>query len=498
LFEFITHSVKILCLRPTHLGKETFLVKVPLVIDLDGTLILSDMLHESALFLLKNKPLEAVKIPLWLSQGKATLKANLADGFNFDPALLPYDDRLLNWLKEQKGQGTSLVLCTASDIKIATLISNHLGIFDEVLATSSVVNLAGDEKAKALVARFGERGFDYAGNSSADIHVWQTARKAIVVNAPLKIQRSAESIAEVSKVFPPEGKSIKTWLSTLRVHQWLKNLLLFAPLFAAHEAHVIASWFALIVAFFSFSFCASAVYIANDLFDLDSDRMHPRKRLRPFASGKVSAIIGAAIAPGLIIVSAILALYVGQKFAIWLGIYFFITSVYTWSLKRLVIVDCLTLGMLYTLRIVAGAAVIDKQLSFWLLAFSVFLFVSLAYVKRYAELNIQLLNGSTKSHGRGYLTSDAPLIQALGIASGYASVLVLALYLNSEAVLKLYPRPEIMWAVVPIILFWVNWMWFKAHRGQMHDDPLVFAVKDKASLLAGLVFAAAIAVSSLK
>ena len=275
----------------------------------------------------------------------------------------------------------------------------------------------------------------------------------------------------------------------LRLHQWLKNALLFVPLLAAHQLTNTEAWLTLTLAFFSFSLCASSVYIVNDLLDLESDRQHPRKCKRPFASGLVPASHGIALAPLLLLGSFALAQQVGGHFLPWLLFYFLLTCAYSWGLKRLMLVDCLTLAMLYTLRIVAGAAAISMNLSFWLLAFSVFLFLSLAYVKRYAELKVQLLSGKKMTLGRGYYTLDAPLLQTMGIASGYAAILVLAFYLNSDVVTKLYKMPELIWAAVPIMLFWISWMWMKAHRGEMHDDPLVFAVTDKASLLAGLAFA---------
>jgi 4-hydroxybenzoate polyprenyltransferase len=277
----------------------------------------------------------------------------------------------------------------------------------------------------------------------------------------------------------------------------MKNLLLFVPLLAAHKLTNLDTWLALILAFFSFSLCASSVYIVNDLLDLESDRQHPRKCDRPFASGLVPTWMGIVLAPLLLLSSLTLAQYVGGTFLPWLLFYFVLTCAYSWGLKRLMLVDCLTLAMLYTVRIIAGAAAASMALSFWLLAFSVFLFLSLAFVKRYAELQEQLLNGKQKAHGRGYYTSDAPLVQMLGIASGYAAVLVLALYLNSDAVVQLYRAPEFVWGAVPVILFWVSWMWMKAHRGEMHDDPLVFAVKDRASLISGVVFAAVLATGTV-
>jgi len=469
----------------------------PLVVDLDGTLIRTDMLHESALRALRDNPLDTLRIPYWLSQGKAMLKQHLANRTDFDPTSVPYNHELLDWLKQQQAQGRKLVLCTASDRSIAMAISEHVGVFDEVMASDGTTNLAGEHKAEALEQRFGRAGFDYAGNSRADLAVWQRARRAVVVNASVDLAKQAGARCEVERVFSSPAVGFAVYRRVLRVHQWMKNLLLFVPLLAAHQITNADTWLALVLAFFAFSLCASSVYIANDLLDLESDRHHPRKCKRPFASGMVSAWEGVILAPILLLASLAIGWHVGGSFLPWLVFYFFLTCTYSWGLKRLVLVDCLTLAMLYTLRIVAGAAAADMSLSFWLLAFSVFLFLSLAFVKRYAELQVQVLNGKQKAHGRGYYTSDAPLVQMLGITSGFAAVVVLALYLNSDVVVQLYRTPELVWGAVPVMLFWVSWMWMQAHRGEMHDDPLVFAVKDKASLLAGLAFATVLTVGTI-
>lgn len=468
----------------------------PLVVDLDGTLIHTDMLHESALRALRNSPLHVLSIPFLLFKGKAVLKQHLATLTHFDPKSLPYNNELLDWLKQQKFSGRQLILCTASDKSIAISIAKHLDIFDEVIASDGLINLAGNYKAETLEQRFGRSGFDYVGNSNADLAVWQRSHRAVVVNASASLAEKARSFCEVEHIFPLRALGFSAWRRVLRVHQWLKNLLLFVPILAAHQFISFDTWASLILAFFSFNLCASSVYITNDLFDLESDRQHPRKRNRPFASGLVPVWMGVALAPVLLLSSLWLGAYVGGDFIPWLIFYFILTGFYSWGLKRLMLVDCLALAILYTLRIVAGAAAVNHALSFWLLAFSVFLFLSLAFVKRYAELEIQLLSGKQKVHGRGYFTSDAPLIQTMGVTSGYASVLVLALYLNSDAVVKLYKMPEFIWGAVPIMLFWVSWMWMQAHRGNMHDDPLVFAVKDKASLLAGFLFTAVLAIGT--
>lgn len=470
---------------------------VPLVIDLDGTLIHTDMLHESTLRLLRDAPLQLLRLPFLLARGKAMLKRHVAQRSSFDPATLPYNQALLEWLQSQRAAGRTLVLCTATDAAIAQAIADHLGLFDEIIASDGHTNVAGEHKAQVLRERFGPKGFDYAGNAAPDLPVWAQARKAIVVNGNAALVQEAQGIADVEHVFAPQHPGLSTLRRMLRVHQWLKNLLLFIPLLAAHQLGNGPAWLALLLAFASFSLCASSVYIANDLLDLESDRLHPRKRLRPFASGQMPVWMGVVLAPLLLLVSLLLATFVGGQFLPWLLAYFMITCAYSWGLKRLVLVDCLTLALLYTLRIVAGAAAVEQALSFWLLAFSVFLFLSLAFVKRYAELEVQVLSGQQKLHGRGYHTTDAPLVQTMGIVSGYASVLVLALYLNSDAVLRLYRAPQVIWGAVPVMLFWVSWMWLQAQRGQMHDDPLVFAVKDRASLAAGALFVAIIAAGAL-
>lgn len=475
------------------------MASIPLVVDLDGTLINTDMLHESMIGAFREKPLRnTLKIPHWLSKGKAFLKQCLAQRSSFDAASLPYNKEFLNWLKQQHAEGRKLILCTASDHAIASAIADYLDIFDEVIASNGSINLTHTHKAEALTKRFGIYGFDYAGNSRADLPVWSQARYAILVNVPSKVRKKASTTCKTEKVFSSSSIKMSSWLRLLRAHQWLKNILLFIPLLAAHQIMNVTAWSALFLAFISFSLCASAVYITNDLLDLESDRLHPRKHKRPFASGTIPIWIGFILSPCLLLISIAFALTINPIFMISLAAYFILTCAYSLRLKRLVIVDCLTLAILYTLRIIAGAAAIGMNLSFWLLAFSIFLFLSLAFVKRYAELWSQQLAGKEKLHGRGYHTTDAPLIQTFGISAAYASVLVLALYINSDAVKLLYHTPEVIWGVVPLLLFWTNWMWLRAHRGEMHDDPLVFAIKDKVSLLTGFLFVFVLILGTVK
>ena len=469
----------------TFVGEDT---TRPLVVDLDGTLVHTDTLHESALLLLRNQPHLAFLLPFWLLGGKANLKQTLAAHVQLNVASLPYNQALIHCLQLQKKQGRTLVLCTATDKRIAEAIAQHLGLFDAVIATEGKTNLAGHTKAQVLVERFGEQQFDYIGNAEADLAVWAKAKQGIVVNGGDGLLRRARAIVDVVHVIAKPSVAFSEWFAVFRVHQWVKNILLFVPVLAAHQAMTGELGITLLLAFIAFSLCASSVYMANDLLDLESDRQHPRKCDRPFAAGRVPVWLGVLLGPIVMVLSFLFATFVNGPFFIWLLIYFAITCAYSWGLKRLVLVDCLTLAILYTLRIVAGAAAVNVPLSFWLLALSIFLFLSLAFIKRYAELQVHESNAVSKIHGRGYYTSDASLVQQLGVSSGFAAVLVLALYLNSTTVVLLYRTPELIWAAIPLMLLWLSWMWLKAHRGLMHDDPIVFAIKDKTSIAIGVLF----------
>ena len=457
-------------------------LRVPLVVDLDGTLIYGDMLHESCISAVRAKPHALFAIPFWLARGKAHLKAQLAQLGTFDPAHLPYNIEVLEFLRSQKSAGRTLILCTASDQEIATKIANHLGIFDSVLASNGI-NLAGINKAAALLSEFGERGFDYIGNSHADIAVWEKARAVYVANASSNVIKTIKQKMQIAHTFARIPMRLTDYLRAIRVHQWLKNLLIFIPMLAAHQLENTQLWAEAFLGFLSFSLCASAVYLLNDISDIEGDRQHPRKRQRPFASGLIGIDKGLILALLLLIVGLTFGYLVSKLFFICLLIYLVLTTAYTFGLKQLPLLDCILLAGLYTLRIIAGGVAVDIPVSFWLLAFSVFIFLSLAFVKRYAELHAQSQHGVLALKGRGYRFEDMPLVESLGLVSGFMAVLVLALYLNSDTVVSLYGAPEIIWCAVPIMLLWVSYLWLKTHRGEMHDDPIIFAIEDPVSLL---------------
>ena len=457
-----------------------------LCIDLDGTLLRTDLLHESILALLSRNFLYLFLLPFWLLKGKAGFKREIARRVTITSETLPYDERVLDLLRTTMQRPR--VLCTASDALLAEPIARHLGLFEDVLASDGRINLGGRAKASALVERYGERGFDYAGNAPVDLKVWAHAAGAIVVNARPLLARAAGTMTEVHGQLPRTVPGIRVWGKALRLHQWLKNLLVLVPLLAAHRFLDPAAVGQSVGAFLTFGLCASGTYLLNDLLDLAPDRLHPRKRKRPFAVGTLPIRHGLLAVPLLVLAGFALALFIGPLFALTLLTYCAMTLGYSFKLKRIVMIDVVMLAALYTIRIVAGAVAIDQPLSFWLLAFSMFIFLSLALLKRYTELDSARSSGKEKAAGRGYGTADLPLLQSLGAAAGYISVMVLALYINSPESLKLYTRPQVLWLLCPLLLYWISRAWVIAHRGHMHDDPVVFAATDRGSQIIVLLF----------
>jgi len=456
----------------------------PLIVDLDGTLIRSDLLIESFMLLLKSNPLNFFLVFIWLFKGKANLKAQIARRVDIPVEWLPYNQELIAYLNKQKEQGRQIILATASHKRYAHSVANHLGIFDDVLATEDNLNLSGSAKRTALTERFGEKQYVYAGNAPVDLKVWSHCHQAIVV-APAGLARQAETLCPVELHLTPPKAGIKTFIKALRVHQWVKNGLIMVPILTAHLIHNPHALLSALMAFIAFSFCASSVYLLNDLLDLNDDRRHATKKNRPFAAGTLPMTIGLIATPILLLLSAAICWFLPWEFSVVLAIYYITTVAYSFKLKRLVMIDVITLAALYTIRIVAGAAAVAVSLSFWLLSFSVFVFLSLAIVKRYTELMKLRGKSATKTLGRGYQVEDLELLSSLGGSSGYISVLVLALYINSSDVRSLYTHPEIMWPACLVMLYWVSRVWIIAHRGNMDDDPIVFAIKDKISIVCG-------------
>ncbi len=463
---------------------------MPLVVDLDGTLLHSDLLFETGMSFIRKEPQKIYKILGWVSKGKIALKQGLANTTQINIAALPYNDEVIRIIKREKDKGRTIVLATASYESLANQVAEHLQLFDRVLATTSESNLSAENKRDLLVEHYGKGGFDYIGNAKDDLPVWAAAREAIAVDPTPKVERAAKKQNNLKSVIHSDPSGLKDWIRAIRLHQWMKNILIFVPLLAAHQLSDPTQIYLGILAFLFFGLCASSVYILNDLLDLSDDRQHTTKKYRPFASGKLSIKSGLIAFPILLMIAFVGAWYLLPiRFSMVLIAYYVLTLFYSLLLKRQMVIDVITLAMLYTLRIIAGVAAFSLTLTFWILAFSMFMFLSLALVKRYTELYEAKQSGQTKkTTGRGYFPNDIEMISSFGATSGYLAVMVLALYVHDQATVSLYQKPYIMWMACPLLLFWITRVWMIAHRGEMHDDPVVFAARDRTSLVVGILF----------
>jgi 4-hydroxybenzoate polyprenyltransferase/phosphoserine phosphatase len=465
--------------------------QVPLAVDLDGTLIRSDMIWESVARLLRKNPLWLLALPFWWARGRAHLKQQLARRIQVDVTTLPYHQPFLTWLQEQKCEGRRLILATASDIAMARPVAQHVGIFDEVLGSDGQINLRDQAKLKALTEKFGARGFDYAGNSSVDLDVWAGAREAIVVNASAHLAQRAAQRTKVGRIFPTHDSKLAALVRCLRPHQWLKNLIVFVPLLTAHKLRDHEALTHAALAFAAFCLCACAVYLLNDLLDLDADRHHATKRTRPFASGTLPLQVGLIATPMFLLAAVGVGSLLSAEFVAVVCLYFVLAGGYSLRLKQIALLDVFVLAGLYTLRLVAGHVATRIAYSPWLLVFSMFVFLSLALLKRFLELHSLRQQNRHEAKGRGYTAADLELVTTLGLVSGYLAVLVMALYVNSQQVQALYAHPLRLLLICPLLLFWVSRVWFLAHRGQMPDDPVAFAVRDWVGYAVGALTLAA-------
>jgi len=467
---------------------------IPLVVDLDGTLLRTDLLFEATLRLIKQKPWLVLLLPIWLLKGRAHLKSRIFHLVQIDVSLLPLHDELLTWLRAEKSRGRRLILATGSDYQKARSVVAPLGLFDLVLGSNGERNLTAGKKLRLLVETCGEQ-FDYVGNSRSDLEIWRGCRHAVLVNASTQVERSARRSAHVVQVFPASFTGIRSAFHAMRCHHWVKNLLVFVPAITSHTIFDETVAEKSLLAFLSFNFCASATYIVNDLLDLEEDRCHEVKKHRPFASGQISAGSGLLLALACLLVSAGIAGFLPHAFFEVLAIYFCLTCLYSFFLKRLLLVDVLALALLYTLRIFAGSQATGIVLSLWLLSFAFFLFLSLAFLKRAADLIHHRAHDRDIVPGRGYTADDLEAISIAGICSGFLSSLILTLYTNSDTVQLLYRRPVFLWGLQPILLYYVTRLWIICRRGELIDDPIEHTAKEPstygAALLAVLVLLAA-------
>jgi 4-hydroxybenzoate polyprenyltransferase len=459
----------------------------PLCVDLDGTLIKSDSLFDAFCELVRRNPLAVWRLPLWLMGGRACVKIEIARRAPLDATRLPYNLPLLRYLQAQWREGRPLYLATGADAGLAERVAAHLGIFQGVLGTEGKINLTKTRKLSRLKGRFGQ--FDYVGNSHADVAVLAGARVGLVANPTpgLRLALRMRHIP-VERTFIDKRPTMRTLVKAIRLHQWTKNVLLFAPLLLSHQLTA-RSVAAAVAAFFCFCFMASANYLVNDMLDIESDRRHRSKRLRPFAAGDLSVQGGIALSLALFLASVALLPELPRAFALWLGLYIIATLSYSLYLKRVAVVDVLLLSGLYTLRLLAGGAATGTEISQWLAGFSSFLFLSLAMVKRFSEIENLREKGGAATDGRGYLAADLEQIRSFGTSSAYAAVVVFMLYIARPDVTELYRHATRLWLIVPLLIYWLNRVWLLASRGELDDDPVVFAMRDGMSLAVGAAVA---------
>lgn len=454
----------------------------PLVVDLDGTLIRSDLLIETAFSELGRRPFSVFGMIMALFRGKAALKHRLADPSRFDPAGLPYDDAVLHCIQEARAEGRPVYLASASSEQLVRAVAEHLGLFTGWFGSSEANNLSGQAKCDHLVEAFGAGGFDYIGNDRADLAVWAQCDQAIAIRAPSPIRQRISSVGGGQvRLLESKRPTYRTWLKLFRIHQYAKNGLIFVPLVTS-QSFTLEAIISATLAFTAYSLCASAVYVLNDLVDLPADRGHPTKRNRPLANGSIALLPAILSTPLLLLAGLTLAALVSLPFlGVLLG-YLALTTSYSFYLKRKLLVDVVALAMLYTVRVIGGAVAIGVVLSPWLLAFSMFIFTSLALLKRYIELATRLDANLDDPSNRNYKISDSSVVMAMAAASGFNAVTVLALYISSDDVNQLYNRPEALWLICPLMMYWIGRALVLAHRRLIDDDPLVFAIRDRNSL----------------
>jgi 4-hydroxybenzoate polyprenyltransferase/phosphoserine phosphatase len=457
-----------------------------LFVDLDGTVVATDLLAEAFVILLGRQSRSLLQIPGWLSIGKACLKQALAERVTLDVERLPYRKEVVAFLTTQKESGRLLVLATASDQQWAQAVAESLGIFDDVIGSDGSRNLKGKHKLEAIRAYCGKHGaleFGYVGDSTADLPIWEAASEIYAVEPSRHLLRRLGAINRPVRVLGKRRPRWKSVIRAMRPHQWIKNILIFVPLFAAHQFSDRTALVNAFLAFIAFSLSASSVYVLNDVLDIEADRRHAVKQRRPFASGDLPVVYSLPLIIVLLFLGFLLpAMYLPWGFTALLGLYLIVTTSYSLWIKRKMLADVFTLAGLYTIRIIAGGIACGIEVSEWLLAFSMFMFTSLAFAKRYAEL-LSVEAESKALARRGYLASDLSLIESLGPAGGYMAVLILALYIHSPEVKVLYSRPQVLWLICPVIMYWISRIWFQAKRRILTNDPVVFAATDRASLL---------------
>ena len=470
---------------------------VPLVLDLDGTLVTTDTLHEALFLLLKRDWQRAWRVPFWTLEGPAVVKEKLgAVVTDEDVARFPINPALLAFAEREARLGRGIVLATAADRSVAEKVARRFPFISKVMSSNGRENLRGLAKADALCESY-PNGFVYAGNSFPDVRVWRRASGAVFAGDSPRLMEKAQEATSLLASFPRRALGLNGLRRALRLHQWAKNALVFVPLFLGGKAADPSAWIGALEGFLAFSLLASATYLLNDLWDLHEDRQHWSKKNRPLASGEMQIALSVGIIVACGFAALGLALAAGPGCVAMLALYLAISLSYSFGLKREPIIDVLLLATLFTMRLGLGVVVTGATFSPWLLVFSMFIFLSLSLAKRQTEITRMVPHGKESAPGRGYKANDAPFVLTTGVASMMATVLVMVLYLIEDAFPKgIYKHPDFLWGFSVVIFLWLARVWLLCHRGELHDDPVAFALKDRLSLfyaaVMGAIFLAAV------
>lgn len=457
-------------------------MKPPLYVDLDGTLVRMDTMQQASLLLVRDHPLGALRAMLAMLKGRQAAKDIVAEVVDLNPAHLPYRQPVIDYIKQAKAEGRRVVLATGSHRKYADAVAKHLGLFDAVYATENGTNLIGTNKLVSIHADCGEKDFEYLGDSGQDIVIFEASSVAGIVGGR-KFNPFTNTKVQLHRLAHIHNDAPRDLLRLLRPHQWVKNLLVALPLLASHRIDETNLIWATLATFAVFCLIASGNYILNDLFDVESDRQHATKRTRPIASGAVTVPKAVLLATMLLSGGIVGAWLVSPDLLLVMLVYLLLANLYSFQLKRRLLVDVLALAGMYTLRPVAGSVASPIVPSAWLLAFCMFFFASLAFAKRYTELRHRL-DKDPHLPGRAYEPADLDILRTVGPINGYLAVMVIALYISSDTVTKLYPHPQVLWLICPVLAYWITRLWFFAHRGKLDDDPVLFALKDIKTWLA--------------
>jgi len=457
----------------------------PICVDLDGTLMRTDSFVEMLISFVRSNPFRLIKVAYFLiSRGKGYTKSKLAENTGVSEKLLPFHSEFLKFLIDQKKQNRRLILTTGSSEIFAKKVSDHLGIFDQVIASTSKINMIGKKKLKAVHSLLGGKPFAYAGNSHQDIPLWLAAEEQFFVNTPARIKRKVlKKKNRLKQEFKSVPFSLSNFFKAIRIHQWTKNLLIFVPLITAHSFDL-DSFKICFLSFLAFGLCASSSYIFNDILDIQFDRLSKSKSARPFANGEFSIKFGVLLIILLFVGAIAFSTLVSINLGYLLLIYFLSSVLYSVYFKPFAIVDLIFLASFFTFRVFVGIVVLEVSFSIWLINFCFLTFFGLAACKRYTEIS---RNGKSKLPGRNYEFSDQTFLMNLGLASCFTALVIFLLFIDHLNLTDTYSNPQFLWGIFPILLFWFSRIWWLNVKDKLDEDPLIFAIRDIPSILVAVL-----------